>query len=100
MAGDSAPRYKTTKGKKTLILPPHIKPINTRRKLEQLREDLRRYHVATWGQQGLRGFGISTKLTDVELAHKIATNGPKPKAQLRKEHKELVKAKIKHIFLL
>ena len=97
MAGDSAPRYKTHKGEKVLILPPHIKPINTRRKLEQLRDDLGRYHVATWGQQGLRGFAISTKLTEVELAHMIATNGEKPKAQRRKERKELVKAKLKEL---
>ena len=97
MAGDSVPRYKTHKGEKVLILPPHIKPINTRRKLEQLRDDLGRYHVATWGQQGLRGFAISTKLTEVELAHMIATNGEKPKAQRRKERKELVKAKLKEL---
>ena len=97
MAGDSVPRYKTHKGEKVLILPPHIKPINTRRKLEQLRDDLGRYHVATWGQQGLRGFAISTKLTEVELAHMIATNGVKPKAQRRKERKELVKAKLKEL---
>lgn len=97
MAGDSVPRYKTHKGEKVLILPPHIKPINTRRKLEQLRDDLGRYHVATWGQQGLRGFAISTKLTEEELAHMIATNGEKPKAQRRKERIELVKAKLKEL---
>lgn len=97
MAGDSAPTYKTIKGKKTLILPPHIKPINTRRKLEQLRDDLGRYHVTTWGQQGLRGFAVSTKLTEVELAHTIATNGPKSKTQRRKERKELVKAKVREL---
>ena len=97
MAGDSVPRYKTHKGEKVLILPPHIKPINTRRKLEQLRDDLGRYHVATWGQQGLRGFAVSTKLTEVELAHMIATNGEKSKAQRRKERKELVKAKLKEL---
>lgn len=97
MAGDSVPRYKTRKGEKVLILPPHIKPINTRRKLEQLRDDLGRYHVATWGQQGLRGFAISTKLKEVELAHIIETNGPKPKAQLRKERIDKVKAKLKEL---
>lgn len=97
MAGDSVPRYKTHKGEKVLILPPHIKPINTRRKLEQLRDDLGRYHVTTWGQQGLRGFAVSTKLTEVELAHMIATNGEKSKAQRRKERKELVKAKLKEL---
>lgn len=97
MAGDSVPRYKTHKGEKVLILPPHIKPINTRRKLEQLRDDLGRYHVATWGQQGLRGFAISTKLKEVELAHMIATNGPKSKAQLAKERKDNVRAKLKEL---
>ena len=97
MAGDSAPRYKTTKGKKTLILPPHIKPINTRRKREQLRDDLGRYHVTTWGRRGLRGFAISTKLKEVELAHLIETNGPKPKTLLRKERKDKVKAKLKEL---
>ncbi len=97
MAGDSVPRYKTTKGKKTLILPPHIKPINTRRRLEQIREDLRKYHVTTWGQQGLRGFAISTKLTEVDLAHMIATNGTKSKVQLAKERKDNVKAKLKEL---
>ena len=97
MAGDSVPRYKTTKGKKTLILPPHIEHINTRRRLEQIREDLRKYHVATWGQQGLRGFAISTKLKEVELAHMIATNGTKSKVQLAKERKDNVKAKLKEL---
>lgn len=96
MAGDSVPRYKTHEGEKVLILPPHIKPINTRRKREELREDLRKYHVATWGQ-GLRGFAISTKLTEMELAHMIATNGPKSKAQLAKERKDKVKAKLKEL---
>lgn len=96
MAGDSVPRYKTHKGEKVLILPPHIKPINTRRKCEGLREELRNYHVATWGQ-GLRGFAISTKLTEMELAHMIATNGPKSKAQLAKERKDKVKAKLKEM---
>ena len=88
---------KIRKGEKVLILPPHIKPINTRRKLEQLRDDLGRYHVATWGQQGLRGFAISTKLKEVELAHMIATNGPKSKAQLAKERKDNVRAKLKEL---
>ncbi len=97
MAGDSVPRYKTTKGKKTLILPPHIERINTRRRLEQIREDLRKYHVATWGQQGLRGFAISTKLIEVDLAHMIATNGTKSKVQLAKERKDNVKAKLKEL---
>ncbi len=97
MAGDSVPRYKTTKGKKTLILPPHIEHINTRRRLEQIREDLRKYHVATWGQQGLRGFAISTKLKEVDLAHMIATNGTKSKVQLAKERKDNVKAKLKEL---
>ena len=97
MAGDNVPRYKTTKGKKTLILPPHIERINTRRRLEQIREDLRKYHVATWGQQGLRGFAISTKLKEVELAHMIATNGTKSKVQLAKERKDNVKAKLKEL---
>lgn len=97
MAGDSVPRYKTTKGKKTLILPPHIERINTRRRLEQIREDLRKYHVATWGQQGLRGFAISTKLKEVDLAHMIATNGTKSKVQLAKERKDNVKAKLKEL---
>ena len=97
MAGDSTPRYKTHKGEKALILPPHIKPINTRRKCEQLRDDLVRFHVITWGQQGLRGFAISTKLKEVELAHMIATNGPKSKAQLAKERKDKVRAKLKEL---
>ena len=98
MAGDSVPRYKTTKGKKTLILPPHIEHINTRRRLEQIREDLRKkYHVATWGQQGLRGFAISTKLEEVDLAHMVATNGTKSKVQLAKERKDNVKAKLKEL---
>ena len=97
MAGDSVPRYKTTKGKKTLILPPHIERINTRRRLEQIREDLRKYHVATWGQQGLRGFAISTKLKEVDLAHMIATNGTKSKVQLAKERKDKIKAKLKEM---
>lgn len=97
MAGDSAPRYKNHKGEKVLILPPHIKPINTRRKCEQLRDDLVRFHVTTWGQQGLRGFAISTKLKEVELAHMIATNGPKSKAQLAKERKDKVRAKLKEL---
>ena len=97
MAGDNVPRYKTTKGKKTLILPPHIEHINTRRRLEQIREDLRTYHVATWGQQGLRGFAISTKLKEVDLAHMIATNGTKSKVQLAKERKDNVKAKLKEL---
>lgn len=97
MAGDSTPRYKTHKGEKVLILPPHIKPINTRRKCEQLRDDLVRFHVTTWGQQGLRGFAISTKLKEVELAHMIVTNGPKSKAQLAKERKDKVRAKLKEL---
>lgn len=97
MAGDSVPRYKTHKGEKVLILPPHIKPINTRRKREQLRDDLGSFHVTTWGQQGLRGFAISTKLKEVELAHMIATNRPKSKAQLAKERKDKIKAKLKEM---
>ena len=97
MAGDNVPRYKTHKGKKVLILPPHIKPINTRRKHEQLRDDLLHYHVTTWGRRGRRGFAISTKLKDVELALLIETNGPKPKAQLRKERIDKVKAILKEL---
>ena len=97
MAGDSKPRYKTQKGKKSLILPPHIKPIYTRRKLEKLRDDLARYHVTWWSEQGLRGFAISTTLSQVELAHMIATNGTKSKAQLQKERKERVKAEVKKL---
>lgn len=98
MAGDSEPRYETHDGKKSLILPPHIKPIrSSRRKLERLREDLARYHVTWWSEQGLRGFAVSTKLSQVELAHAIATNGAKSKAQLLKERKERVKAKVKEL---
>lgn len=97
MAGDSVPRYKTNKGKKALILPAHIKPINTRRKLEKFRDDLARYHVTWWSEQGLRGFAISTTLSQVELAHMIATNGTKSRAQLQKERKERVKAEVKKL---
>ena len=97
MAGDSVPRYKTQKGEKVLILPPHIKPINTKRKREQFRDDLARYHVTTWGQRGLRGFAVSTKLSEVELAHAIATNGNKSQAQTRKERKERIKAEVKKL---
>lgn len=97
MAGDSVPRYKTQKGEKLLILPPHIKPINTRCKLEKLRDHLAHYHVTTWGQRGLRGFAVSTKLSDVELAHAIATNGTKSQAQARKERKERIKAEVKKL---
>lgn len=98
MAGNSEPKYKTQKGKKSLLLPPHIKPIYTRRKLEKLRDDLaRRYHVTWWSEQGLRGFAISTTLSQVELAHMIATNGTKSRAQLQKERKERVKAEVKKL---
>ena len=97
MAGDSVPRYKTHKGKKELILPQDIKTINTRRRLEKFRDDLARYHVTWWTEQGLRGLAISTKLTQVQLAHAIATNGTKPQAQRRKERKEWVKAKVKEL---
>ena len=70
MAGNSEPKYKTQKGKKSLLLPPHIKPIYTRRKLEKLRDDLaRRYHVTWWSEQGLRGFKKNVK------------NGLKPKSR-------------------
>jgi len=99
MAGDSVPRYYG----KQLILPDHLKQFKARknkkprRKLERLREELRRFHVATWGCPGLRGFAISTKLTDLELAIKIATDRPKPQAQLAKERKERVKAEVKKL---
>ena len=98
MAGDSEPRFVTQKGEKVLILPAHLKPFyKKRRKLERLREDLRRFHVATWSLPGMHGFAISTKLTEEQLAIELATNGPKSQAHLQRARKERVKAVVKRM---
>lgn len=80
MAGFEKPQYYTPHskgkiGKKTLRLPEHLKPYNTRRKRDALRDGISRFHISWWSDRGTRGFYLSnTKTTRAELYRLIHTS--------------------------
>ena len=102
MAGKDSPEYHTAsngknKGKRILRLPEHLKPYNTRRKLERLRDDLTRFHVSWWSDPGVRGFYLSNTKVSRKQLYKLIHKPSKSIDEKRRESKERVRKEVEMI---
>lgn len=102
MAGFEKPQYYTPHpkdkiGKKPLKLPEHLKPYNTRRKRDALRDGLSRFNVSWWSDRGTRGFYLSsTKIQRKKLYKLIKESTHESIDEKRRKDKERIREGASH----